>query len=83
VTIARPVAAADYFERTRLLSLLTRTLFNILPIIRKRDEVTDQNDPRQVMLEALQAGDSLILFPEGTRRSTSETSGASRRCCAS
>src|ERR1051325_10316438 len=30
----RPVAAADYFERNRFISILTKTLFNILPIAR-------------------------------------------------
>ncbi|HKP87924.1 MAG TPA: 1-acyl-sn-glycerol-3-phosphate acyltransferase, partial [Blastocatellia bacterium] len=31
----RPVAAADYFERNALVSFLTKTIFNILPIARK------------------------------------------------
>ena len=61
----RPVAAADYFERTRLVSALTRTLFNILPIARR--DITADNDPRPRMLAALERGESLILFPEGTR----------------
>ena len=61
----RPVAAADYFERNRWVSLFTRTLFNILPIERK--QITSENNPLRVMQDALSAGDSLILFPEGTR----------------
>ncbi|MCI0490170.1 MAG: 1-acyl-sn-glycerol-3-phosphate acyltransferase [Blastocatellia bacterium] len=61
----RPVAAADYFERSRRVSLLTRTLFNILPIARK--SITPENNPLRRMQEAIEAGYSLIIFPEGTR----------------
>jgi 1-acyl-sn-glycerol-3-phosphate acyltransferase len=63
----RPVAAADYFERNRLISSFTKTFFNILPIARAH--ITAQNNPLDVMRAALAAGDSLILFPEGTRGS--------------
>jgi 1-acyl-sn-glycerol-3-phosphate acyltransferase len=61
----RPVAAADYFERNRLIGWVTRTLFNTLPIVRR--DVTEENDPRPRMLQTLKDGTSLILFPEGTR----------------
>ena len=63
----RPVAAADYFERNAFVSLLTKTLFNILPIARKN--ITPENNPLRRMREAIEAGDSLIIFPEGTRGS--------------
>jgi 1-acyl-sn-glycerol-3-phosphate acyltransferase len=63
----RPVAAADYFERNRLISWFTKAFFNILPIARAH--ITAQNNPLDVMRAALAAGDSLILFPEGTRGS--------------
>ena len=66
----RPVAAADYFERNRLISLLSRTFFNILPIARKG--ITKETNPLQRMVETLQAGQSLIVFPEGTRGSGAE-----------
>jgi 1-acyl-sn-glycerol-3-phosphate acyltransferase len=61
----QPVAAADYFERTRGLAWFTRTFFNILPIVRRN--VTAETDPRPRMLAALAAGQSLVIFPEGTR----------------
>jgi 1-acyl-sn-glycerol-3-phosphate acyltransferase len=61
----RPVAAADYFERNRLVSALSKTLFNILPIARK--QITPDTNPLPRLAEALHAGQSLILFPEGTR----------------
>jgi 1-acyl-sn-glycerol-3-phosphate acyltransferase len=66
----RPVAAADYFERNKLVSVLTKTLFNILPIARKN--ITTENNPLRRMREAIEAGDSLIVFPEGTRGSGNE-----------
>lgn len=63
----RPVAAADYFERNWFVSGLTRTLFNILPIARKN--ITAENNPLRRMREAIEDGDSLLIFPEGTRGS--------------
>lgn len=63
----RPVAAADYFERNAFTSLVSRVLFNILPIPRK--DFTPENHPLKRMHAALQHGDSLIIFPEGTRGS--------------
>jgi 1-acyl-sn-glycerol-3-phosphate acyltransferase len=66
----RPVAAADYFERNAFVSLFTKTLFNILPIARKN--ITPENNPLRRMREAIEAGDSIIIFPEGTRGSGPE-----------
>ena len=63
----RPVAAADYFERNRFVAVLSRTLFNILPIARKG--ISASNNPIDVMRAAVAAGDSLVIFPEGTRGS--------------
>ena len=65
----RPVAAADYFERNAVISRVTKTLFNILPIERKKINV--DNNPLERMREAIKAGDSLLIFPEGTRGSGS------------
>jgi 1-acyl-sn-glycerol-3-phosphate acyltransferase len=61
----RPVAARDYFERNAVVSWLSRTFFNILPIARK--DITQADDPIGDMRRALERGESLILFPEGTR----------------
>lgn len=61
----RPVAAADYFESTKLVSTVTRTLFNTLPIPRKG--FTAENHPLKTMGAAIDRGEGLILFPEGTR----------------
>ena len=61
----RPCAAADYFERTPLVAFLSHTFFNILPIRRSGGE--GEEHPIQKMREALERGESLLLFPEGTR----------------
>jgi 1-acyl-sn-glycerol-3-phosphate acyltransferase len=61
----RPCAAADYFERTRLVSLCSRTFFNVLAI--RRTAARGADNPLVRMREALERGESLLLFPEGTR----------------
>lgn len=71
----RPVAAADYFERNAFVSLFTKTCFNILPIARRG--ITAANNPLERMQQALAAGQSLIIFPEGTR-GTGESIGPFR-----
>ncbi len=68
----RPVAAADYFERNRFVSMFTRIAFNILPIARKN--ISAENNPLRQMQAAIEAGYSLIIFPEGTRGSGDEMS---------
>jgi len=66
----RPVAAADYFERNRLISKFSRIAFNILPIARKN--ISAENNPLRQMQAAIEAGYSLIIFPEGTRSTGDE-----------
>lgn len=61
----RPVAAADYFTTSSVTYTLTSLGFNILPIRRTKDGGGD--DPLEVMAAALERGESLIIFPEGTR----------------
>lgn len=60
-----PVAAADYFLTSPLLSWFALNMMNIVPIPRKK--ITKENNPITKMEEALERGDSLILFPEGSR----------------
>ena len=60
----RPVAAADYFCRGGAREAFARGVMNILPLDRKpRPGV----DPLAGIDAALAQGDSVILFPEGTR----------------
>lgn len=61
----RPVAGADYWQRDGLRRYLINRVFNGVLIDRERSS-PDAN-PLQPMLDALDNGDSLILFPEGTR----------------
>ncbi|TXH66109.1 MAG: 1-acyl-sn-glycerol-3-phosphate acyltransferase [Lysobacteraceae bacterium] len=65
---ARPVAGADYWSRGALRRYLAGRVFRAVLIDRERKP--DSPDPIGLMVEALQAGDSLILFPEGTRNTT-------------
>lgn len=60
----RPVAARDYWGRTRL-TRATIDVFNGLLIA--RESITRRDNPIEQMAEAMRAGHSLILFPEGTR----------------
>ncbi|MCA1778229.1 MAG: 1-acyl-sn-glycerol-3-phosphate acyltransferase [Xanthomonadaceae bacterium] len=61
----RPVAAADYFMKGRFLSWFSTRIIGILPITRKGTGAND--DPLAGCYAALDAGQILILFPEGSR----------------
>ena len=61
----RPVAGADYWQRDGVRRYLIDKVFNGVLIDRER--ATPEANPLQPMLDALDQGDSLILFPEGTR----------------
>ncbi len=60
-----PVAAADYFLRTRLLSWFALSIIGIIPL--KRQLKASHSDPLAEVSEALAQGKILILFPEGSR----------------
>ncbi|HET7778023.1 MAG TPA: lysophospholipid acyltransferase family protein [Rudaea sp.] len=62
----RPVAASDYWSGAGLKSYLATRGFNALFIERHADK--RERDPLAPLVEALQRGESLIIFPEGTRR---------------
>ncbi len=64
----RPVAGADYWRKGRLRSFLGGQVFKAVLIERVAENRTE--DPIEQMAAALDAGDSLILFPEGTRNMT-------------
>jgi 1-acyl-sn-glycerol-3-phosphate acyltransferase len=60
----RPIAARDYWTRGRLRHWLTREVFHAVYVDRTRSE---GQDPLEPLVEALRSGDSLVIFPEGTR----------------
>ena len=62
----RPVAARDYWGGGGLKGLIAGRGLNAVLIDRQRSEA--DADPLAPLDAALAAGDSLILFPEGTRR---------------
>jgi 1-acyl-sn-glycerol-3-phosphate acyltransferase len=61
----RPIAAKDYWNKTALRRHILLTGLNGVLIDRSRE--TDA-DPLEPLREALHHGDSLIMFPEGTRK---------------
>lgn len=65
----RPVAALDYWLASPLRAFTGRHVFKAV-LIDRRPEMRKE-DPVAQMIEALDAGSSLILFPEG-KRNTSE-----------
>ncbi|MBV6754490.1 MULTISPECIES: lysophospholipid acyltransferase family protein [Pseudomonas] len=63
--LTRPVAGADYWNKSALRRYIIKRVFNGVLIDRERKEPGD--NPLQPMLDALEQGHSLIIFPEGTR----------------
>ena len=67
--VTRPIAAKDYWTATPLKHWITREVFNAVYVNRQR---TDEQDPLEPLVEALRHGDSLVIFPEGTRSNKGE-----------
>jgi 1-acyl-sn-glycerol-3-phosphate acyltransferase len=65
----RPIAARDYWTATPFKHWITREVFHAVYVSRQR---TDDQDPLEPLAEALQHGDSLAIFPEGTRSNKGE-----------
>ncbi|MCO8168835.1 1-acyl-sn-glycerol-3-phosphate acyltransferase [Pseudomonas sp. 21LCFQ02] len=61
----RPVAGADYWQSGTLRPYIINKVFNGVLVDRQRKD--EQANPLQPMLDALEQGYSLIIFPEGTR----------------
>jgi 1-acyl-sn-glycerol-3-phosphate acyltransferase len=62
--ITRPIAAKDYWTTSRFRRWITSAVFNAVYVERERK---GDEDPLAPLMAALDHGDSLILFPEGTR----------------
>ena len=67
--ITRPIAAKDYWTSSPLKAWITGQVFNAVYVDRTR---TDDSDPLEPLIQALAKGDSIILFPEGTRGHTGD-----------
>ena len=65
----RAIAAKDYWTKTPFKKWLTTAVFNVIYVSRERSA---DEDPLEPLVEALNHGDSIILFPEGTRGSAQE-----------
>ena len=65
LTRVRPVAAADYFLRNRLLAWFSRRVIGIIPVT--RGGRSSGVSPLAEAEAALDEGQVLILFPEGSR----------------
>jgi 1-acyl-sn-glycerol-3-phosphate acyltransferase len=61
----RPVAAQDYWDSSAIRRFMAVRVFNALLIERKN--VTARTNPIPTIVEALDAGASIIIFPEGGR----------------
>jgi 1-acyl-sn-glycerol-3-phosphate acyltransferase len=68
-TITRPIAARDYWTSSPLKHWITREVFNAVYVSRER---AADEDPLEPLMEALRHGDSLVIFPEGTRGNKAE-----------
>lgn len=61
----RPVAAADYFLKNRLISWFSQNIVGIIPV--KRQRSAQHEDALQNVYEALAENNIVIFYPEGTR----------------
>jgi len=68
--LTRPVAARDYWTKSKLRLYLANKIFNAVLIERKRP--TAHDNPLTDMLNALGDRHSLIIFPEGGRQAGAE-----------
>ncbi|MDH6169549.1 1-acyl-sn-glycerol-3-phosphate acyltransferase [Variovorax boronicumulans] len=68
--LTRPVAGQDYWMASKVRQFIGADVFNALMI--RRDGSGQGDNPVEQMKEALEGGDSLIMFPEGTRNTGDE-----------
>ena len=68
-SITRPIAAKDYWTKSPFKKWITTAVFNAIYVDRAR---TADQDPLEPLIDALERGDSIIIFPEGTRGNAEE-----------
>ena len=62
-----PIAAEDFFGDKTIKEFMMKHFVNAILIPRKRPEKPSDPDALQIMSDLLTKGDSIILYPEGTR----------------
>jgi 1-acyl-sn-glycerol-3-phosphate acyltransferase len=67
--VTRPIAARDYWTSSPFKQWLTTAVFHAVYVSRTRK---DDEDPLEPLVQALGNGDSLVIFPEGTRSNEGE-----------
>ena len=68
----RPVAGADYWGAGRIRKYLINEVLRGVLVERRPGGARSGESALDTLLAALDAGDSLIIFPEGTRNTTDE-----------
>jgi len=71
----RPIAARDYWTATPFKHWITCEVFRAVYVSRTRAKDaagTEDQDPLEPLVDALNHGDSLVIFPEGTRSAKPE-----------
>lgn len=66
----RPVAAADYFMKNKWFAWFSQNIIGIIPL--KRRPSKDEGHPLLGVTRALENGDIVIVFPEGSRGAPEE-----------
>ena len=61
----KPVAAADYFMKSRIMSWFSTKVVGIIPLARRN--LSHKQDPLKPVCDALENGEIVIIFPEGSR----------------
>ncbi|MGR3541811.1 MAG: lysophospholipid acyltransferase family protein [Hasllibacter sp.] len=69
----RPVAAADYWLKNPVRKFFGGDVFRGVLVDRRPEARDEGQDPMDIIRRALDAGDSLIIFPEGRRNETKKT----------
>lgn len=64
--LTHPIAGKDYWEKNRLRLFLASRVFNVLMLERAQERCCHANRLSE-LTQALKRGESIILFPEGTR----------------
>ena len=59
------VAAKEYFSKSKIVLFLVNFLFNTICI--ERGNISKENDPLKLVIDKINEGKNIIIFPEGTR----------------